>query len=278
MRLLTAFLAVALFTSRNASADPGIPAPAPEPLPSPIDGLLPDIADAFGGFQFLYLTGAVAAVAVMSPTGADHSVRVGVQRHLRVPAWGDAAYYGGYILPVVIPASLYVTGLLSRDHRTAGAGSAAIQALALTEAVTVILKVGTGRPFPLHGQDPDSPDRLGHPEYAREFSPFGFAGRYAWPSGHTSAAISIAAALTAYYDDYVAAFVAYPIAGAVAFGMLTGDHHWASDIVSGGLIGQGIGWSVGKSFRARGQLSSDRVQLIPLISPGIQGLALGGAW
>jgi membrane-associated phospholipid phosphatase len=238
------------------------------------------MADAFGGWQFLYLAGAVAATAVMSPTGADQSIRVGVQRHLRVPAWGDTAYYGGYILPVVVPLSLYVGGLVARDDRTAGAGSAAIQALALTEVVTVVLKVGTGRPFPLHGGDPDSAERLNHPEYAHEFAPFGFAGRYAWPSGHTSAAVSIAAALTAYYDDYVVGLIAYPVAGAIAFGMLTGDHHWSSDVVSGALLGQGLGWSVGRSFgaRARGRARNghDRVQLLPLVTPGVQGLLFAG--
>src|SRR5882672_4946910 len=97
-----------------------------EPMPSPIDSLGPDIAKAAGGYQWLYLAGAVAATAAMSPTGADHAIRVAVQTHLRVPAWGDAAYYGGYILPIVVPVSIYVVGLVADDHGTAGAGSAAL--------------------------------------------------------------------------------------------------------------------------------------------------------
>jgi membrane-associated phospholipid phosphatase len=254
-------------------------ASAAERMPSPIDSLGPDIARAAGGYQWLYLASAVAATLAMSPTGADHSIRVAVQTHLRVPAWGDAAYYGGYILPIVVPVSMYVTGLIADDHRTAGAGSAALQALALTEVVTVFLKVSTGRPFPLHGGDPDAPDRLQHPEYAHEWVPFGFDGRYAWPSGHTSAAFSIAASLTAYYDSWVVAAISYPVASAIAFGMLTGDRHWASDIVAGGLIGQGLGWSVGESFgdRARHrERKASRLHFTPLVGAGLQGIAVFG--
>ena len=249
-----------------------------EPMPSPVDSLGPDIARAFGGYQWLYLAGAVAATAAMSPTGADHAIRVAVQQHLRAPAWGDAAYYGGYVLPIVVPVSMYVTGLVVGDHRTAGAGSAALQALALTEVVTIVLKVGTGRPFPLNGGDPDAPDRLEHPEYAYEYHPFGFAGRYAWPSGHTSASFSIAAALTAYYDEsWVVPAISYPIATAIAFGMVIGDRHWSSDIVAGALIGQGMGWSVGESFADRSrhrEKKQSRLHLMPFIGGGVEGLVV----
>lgn len=251
-------------------------------MPSPLDAVGDDALRAVSGWQWLYLAGAVVATAAMSPSGADHAIRVGIQEHARVPAWGDAAYYGGYVLPVVVPASIYVAGLVARDHDIAGAGSAAIQALAFTELVTVVLKVGTGRPFPTHGGDPNAPDRLEHPEYAREWTPFAFAGRYAWPSGHTAAAVSVAAALTAYSDNpWLVGSIAYPVAGAIAFGMLTGDHHWASDVVAGGLIAQGIGWSVGKSFAARVRPSSslaDRVSVVPVISSEVHGVAVIGAF
>lgn len=248
-------------------------------MPSPIDSLGPDLARAFGGYQWLYLAGAVAATAAMSPTGADHAIRVGVQEHLHVPAWGDAAYYGGYVLPIVVPLSMYVTGLAVDDARTAGAGSAALQALAITEVVTVVLKVSTGRPFPLHGGDPNAPDRLEHPEYAYEYHPFGFAGQYAWPSGHTSAAFSIAASLTAYYDSWIVPAVSYPIATAIAFGMVVGDRHWASDIVAGALIGQGIGWSIGESFADRRKQRDEthsRLRVMPVVGAGVEGLMFFG--
>src|ERR1043165_5258454 len=85
-----------------------------EPMPSPFDALGADALRAAGGQHWSYLAGAAAAAATLalSPTGGDHAIRIGVQRHLHAPAYGDAAYYGGYVLPVLVPASLSPTGLL----------------------------------------------------------------------------------------------------------------------------------------------------------------------
>jgi membrane-associated phospholipid phosphatase len=255
------------------------PPSAASSMPGPLHAIGPDAERAFGGWQFLYLGAAVAETAAMAPTGGDHAVRVAVQTHLRAPAWGDGAYYAGYILPALLPLGLYVEGLLAEDRGAAGAGSAALQALAMTELATLALKVGTGRPYPTHGGDPASPDRLSHPEYAYEFDPFGFAGRYAWPSGHTSAAVSVAAALTAYTDGSIAvAAVSYPIAFGIGFGMIVGDRHWTSDVLAGALLGQGIGWSVGDSFRHRTREgpAGARLRLLPLLGATTQGCALVG--
>jgi len=246
-------------------------------MPSPIDSIGSDAARAFSGWNLAYYGGAIVATAALAESGADHAIRVGVQEHLSAPAWGDAAYYGGYVLPVLIAPGIYVTGLLTERRSMTGAGAAATQALAFTVVTTVVLKVATGRPFPNHGNDPSAPDRLEHPEYAREFVPFGFAGRYAWPSGHTSAAVSIAASLSAYTRDLTVSLVAYPIAAAIGLGMIVGDHHWTSDVVAGALIGQAIGWSVGDSFRRRADLDAPpQIQLVPLLTPSIQGCAVVG--
>jgi membrane-associated phospholipid phosphatase len=225
------------------------------PLPNPIEALGDDTVRAFTGGKELVLYGAaVASLVALSPTGGDNAVRVAVQEHVHAPAWGDAAYYTGYVLPVLLPTALYLTGVATRERSVAGAGSAAITALGLTVITTVVLKVGTGRPFPRHGLADDAPDRLQHPEYAKEFEPFGFGGRYAWPSGHTSATIALAAALTSYARGvWWVPVVTYSIALGVGAGMIVGDHHWTSDVLSGGAIGQAIGWSVGSSFRERGE-------------------------
>jgi membrane-associated phospholipid phosphatase len=43
-------------------------------------------------------------------------------------------------------------------------------------------------------------------------------------------------------------WLGYPLAVGVAGGMWLGDHHWASDILSGALLGEAIGGSVGQTF------------------------------
>jgi membrane-associated phospholipid phosphatase len=177
--------------------------------------------------------GAFLTTGVMAFGGVDHAVRVGVQRSLRSPAYADGAYYAGYILPALVAPAVYLVGLASHDPVTAGAGSAALQALATTLVATGVLKIATGRAYPLNGGDPGAADRLEHPEYARQFRPVQALWPLpSWPSGHTSATVSIAAALTAYYPDEIwIPFVGYPIATAIGFGMVVRDSHWASDVV-----------------------------------------------
>lgn len=250
-----------------------------EGLPSPVDALGDDIGKAFTGTRLVYYAAAVLSTGALSPTGGDHAVRVAVQENLHAPLWGDAAYYAGYTLPIAVPLGLYLSGIGVQHRSLAGAGSAALQALGITAATTVVLKIATGRPFPLHGGDPNAPDRLDHPEYAREFVPFGFAGRYAWPSGHTSASISVAAALTAYApDSLVVPLVSYSVAAGIGIGMVVGDHHFASDVVAGALIGQAIGWSAGSAFREREDRrapDTTRIRLVPLLG-NVRGCAVVG--
>lgn len=251
-----------------------------EPMPGPLDALGTDTARAFGGWNSIYYGAAIAGTAALAPSGADHAARTWVQERVHAPLWGQSAYYAGYLLPVLVAPGIFLAGLAGHDAGLAGAGAAAVQALGLTVITTAVLKVGTGRPFPMHGGDPNAPDRLDHPEYAREFVPFGLAGRYAWPSGHTSASISIAAALTATArGSVVVPAIAYPVALGIGAGMIVGDHHWVSDVLAGALIGQAIGWSVGESFRerahgARGEAA--RLHLVPLLGAGLGGCAVVG--
>lgn len=237
-------VAIATLSTRSARGEP--------PIPTPFDALGSNIAGVFDATGVVLLSSAVGVTVAMAPTGGDHAARVFSQRHLALAPLGHHAVWVGYVLPTVFAPSLYVIGVASGDRALAGAGAAALQALVLTTLTTASLKWVTGRPFPLHGGAPDAPDRLAHPAYAREFSfwPQTRGRGLSWPSGHTSAAISVAASLSAYYPKYIWIPIAsYSMTAGIAAGMLIGDHHWASDIVAGALIGQAVGWSVGRGFR-----------------------------
>jgi membrane-associated phospholipid phosphatase len=249
----------------------------------PWDGLGDDIADAFSGTNLLFYGGAVAVTGAMAYSGGDQGVRVAVQRNLVVPAFGDGASYAGYILPAIVPPVVYVAGLVTRDRDVVAAGCAALQALGIELLFTSIVKVGVGRPYPLNGGDPNAPDRLDHPEYARQFRPFGSAWPLpAWPSGHTSATTAVAAALAASYPDRVwVAVVGYSIALTIGFGLVDGDRHWTSDAIAGALVGHAIGYSVGSAFRRRTKDAtgaSTGLEVVPLLGPGLLGAAVGRAW
>jgi membrane-associated phospholipid phosphatase len=206
-------------------------------------------------------------------------------RHLQANAWGDVAFAAGYAVPIVSTATLWTAGAVAHDRVTLGAASAAIQAALVTLATTGALKLAVGRSYPLHGGDPSAPDRLDHPEYARDARPFQ-NGLGAWPSGHTSTTIAVAAALTAYAPEelWIPA-IGYPLGLAIGAGMIDRDSHWASDVMAGALIGHAIGYSIGKSFRERVRSSASQpsttvdLRLVPLADvPYGQGMALRGTW
>ena len=184
----------------------------------------------------------------LAPTGADHELRLVAQRDLfGKPKLEPVSVWTPYMLGA---------GLLVGYGVSFAAGSCAtervlapiLQAGILTYVTVGVLKFSVGRQWPNGGADPAAPDRLEQPQRARDFAPFQ-QGVGAWPSGHTAVMFAGAAAFRASNPELgVWSFSGYPLAVAVAGGMWLGDHHWASDIVSGALLGEAIGGSVGNSF------------------------------
>ncbi|HEX8792100.1 MAG TPA: phosphatase PAP2 family protein [Polyangiaceae bacterium] len=239
------------------------------PLPTPLDAVGSDLLEAFGGTNLLFYAGAVGASAGLAFSGADESIRDATREHLASSTYGTAASLAGYILPLTVAPGTWLVGVVLHERDAAGAGSAALQALAVASATTFVLKVGVGREYP--------------PNEAHAFAPFQiwswpFA---AWPSGHMASAFSVVGALTAYYGsgELWIPFVGYPVAAAVGVGLLSGDEHWASDLLAGAVIGQCIGWSIGRAFRARERVdATPSLSLAPMVAPSLRGLALTGQW
>jgi membrane-associated phospholipid phosphatase len=255
----------------------------PPPVPTPIDALGSDLVEAFSGYNLFYYGGAVLGTGVMAFSGADQAIRVRVQEHLALPAYGDTALYAGYIIPAVVAPSVYLVGLASHNSTVTGAGSAAVQALGVSLVTMGLLKIAVGRVYPLNGGDPNASDRLDHPSYAHTFQPFQSAWPLpAWPSGHTIGTISVVAALSGYFPDQLwIPLLGYPLGVGIGVGMVVGDRHWASDVLAGALIGHAIGYSIGRSFRRRskgGVATRDALELVPLLAPGEAGVALQFGW
>ena len=246
-------------------------------LPLPADRLGCNLVDAATGENLLFYGAAVLSTMELSASGADHEIRVFVEERLGTRGFSDFTVSLGYYGLPAMGALVYATGLVARDTKLAGAGAAALQAMTVTFATTVLLKGLTGRPFPNHGGHPESPDRLLHPEWAREWrGPL--LENSAWPSGHTSVAVALASSLVSYYADVPwLPWVLYPGAASIAFGMMSGAHHWASDVVAGALMGHAIGASIGADFRHMhdARVGRPRVALVPF---GTAGLALAGAF
>lgn len=196
----------------------------------------------------LVLVGSAAlAPAVMAPTGLDHELRLVAQEDL---GGSHAIEPFSIYAPYAIGGGVLVGHLVSHAVSACEAQrhtAAVLQAMVFSLGSTVLLKWAVGREWPNAGLDPESHDRLEHPERAETFTPFRSFG--SWPSGHASFMFATASALrTAAPEIGIIGWVGYPLALGVAAGMWMGDHHWASDIVSGGLLGEAIGSSVGRGF------------------------------
>lgn len=239
------------------------------PLATPLDALGSDLARAFGGTNLLFYAGAVGGSAAMAFSGADESLRDGMQAHFASGTYGTAASLAGYVLPLTIAPGTWLVGVFLDDPDAAGAGSAALQALAVASATTLVLKLSVGRVYP--------------PGDAHAFAPFQtwswpFA---AWPSGHMASAFSVVSALTAYYgsSELWIPFVGYAAAAVIGVGLSSGDEHWTSDLLAGAVTGQCIGWSIGRAFRARvhGE-TGPGPSLAPVMSPSLRGFAFTSTW
>ncbi len=258
----------ALACEKDGEALPGHGA-----IAAPTDRLGCNLVNAASGENLVYYGAAVLATMELSASGADHDLRVAFEARPGARGFSDATVVVGYVGPPVFGALLYASGVVLGKRRATGAGAAALQAMAVTFASTVLLKGLTGRPFPNHGGDPTAPERLRHPEWAREWrGPL--LENSAWPSGHTAVAVSLAAALTSYYvdADWIA-WIAYPAASLIALGMLNGAHHWASDVVAGALLGHTVGSSVGRDFRRMQDARESRGSRLRLVPFGV-GAAL----
>ena len=223
---------------------------------------------------------AIAAPLIIAPLGWDHDARVFSQRSLGGSYHPEPVSVAApFILPVLLLATDAIA-LPLQACEVARPTSAMLQAMALSLGSVVVLKWVTGRSFPNAGRDPNAADRLEHPENARQFHWFSYRQGTAWPSGHTALMFAAAAALSNSLPQRAwLGYLGYVAATGVAFGMWFGDHHWASDILSGALLGYGMGRSVGRAFaepaRPEPVLSW---QVVPWATPAAAGLSWTGSW
>jgi len=206
----------------------------------------------------------------LAPSGADHDLRLLVQRDLggryRLEPVSNLAPYALAGAAFIGFGASALAGACELERPLA----AVVQAMAGGFVVTGLLKWSVGRQWPNGGRAGDAPDRLAHPEYATEFHPFALLG--AWPSGHTLTTFAAAAAFrAAEYELGAWRFVGYPVAAGVGLGMWFGDHHFASDIVSGAMLGEAIGSSVGQAFARSGHDQTTGFSAGTLVAAPLEG-------
>lgn len=239
-------------------------------MPTPIDDVRTDLEDTFSAPNLLYFVAAGWSTYVMVVSGADRMVRAEFDRHIDMRGGNELANVGGYLVPGLLTPSIWFVGVMTRNRTLAGAGSAVIESIIVTVTTMSAMKFATGRTWPM------TEDGVDH---SLDFHPF-HNGIAAWPSGHTATTTTITAALTAYYPEHwwIPA-IGYPLAAFLGVGMLDRNSHWASDAVAGMLLGQAVGYPIGRNFRRRVRgVPGTASSLVVAPLSGGTGLALSGTW
>lgn len=138
---------------------------------------------------------------------------------------------------VLAPASLYAAGLIRRDSYQKETALLAGVAAADSAIVTIALKGATSR---LRPRDVAPGGSFSDTWFQARGSNW-LRGRGSFPSGHTSAAFSVATVLARRYPRHRwLPFVAYGAAAAVGFSRVSLSSHFPSDVFMGAALGYSI--------------------------------------
>jgi len=167
----------------------------------------------------------------------------------------------GKFSPVII-GGLYLGGFLAKDKRLAGTSLAAAKALFVSSVFTQAIKQITHRHRPFQDEIPDRADWDG---------PFSKTSFNSFPSGHATAAFSLATVFAFEYRKTVwIPCLAYTLATGTAISRLYDNKHWASDVV----IGSAIGFFTGRFMWKQSRKTNHRCILLPSLGKEATSLTL----
>lgn len=187
---------------------------------------------------------------------ADADIRNFAQRNQssagdKAAAAGNALGNPLYTLP---PLGLfYLYGYANDDPKARQTSLLAVESLALSGAFTWTLKLAAQRPRPYTGGSPSSWN-----------GPSLKMGDTSFPSGHTTAAFSIASVIAEEYGtNPCVPPIAYGLATLTGMARIYDNKHWASDTFFGGAIGYFVGKAVVKYHTAP---NNSALRILPAIS------------
>lgn len=202
----------------------------------------------------------IAGVAVL----LDRPIRDEMRRHapndssfmLQIERFGkeySLALLGGF----------YVAGALGNDEKAAAVAEDGLSAILISSGIiTPAVKYVTGRSRP---RDNDGVANF------HWFSKGYQSSNSSFPSGHATHAFALAGVFSSHYDEKWVAWTSYTTAGLVGVARSYHGAHFASDILTGALIGT----LVGKSVVAHNKpMRSGQALLLPEIAPGLVGVRL----
>ena len=185
-----------------------------------------------------------------------------------------ARFFGGPG-PLIIGPAMYVVGRYAHVPRMAELAVHGTEAVLVGGAVATVIKFTAGRERPFVNAD-TNPHDFRFLSGARDDT------RRSFPSGHTTAAFSAAAAVVAETHEwwprstwYVAPLM-YGGATAVGLSRMYDDQHWASDVLMGAAIGTFAGLKTVRFNHTHTGNAIDTILLGMRVVPAPDGVAL--AW
>lgn len=156
----------------------------------------------------------------------------------------------GRFSPVII-GGLYLGGRLAKDNRLAGTSLTAAKAFIVSSVCAGIVKQITHRHRPYQDDIPD---------HANWDGPFSSIEYTSFPSGHSTAAFSMATVYAMEYSSTIwVPVLAYTLAAGTAVSRLYDNDHWASDVV----IGSALGFVTGRFMWKQSRKGNNRVVILP---------------
>jgi membrane-associated phospholipid phosphatase len=218
---------------------------------------------------------AIPWIAVGATTGALIAADRHIARQLpntvdQVAISKDVSNIGAVYTVLPITAGLYIGGAIAHNPKARETGILGGEAALDGVIVVTVLKSITQRPRPLEDDGKGS----------------FFTGGDSFPSGHSAAAWALASVVAHEYNKNILyPITAYGLASLVSFSRLSGQQHFASDIV----VGSAIGWFIGRYVfqthvdhsihrRPPSKLSRFRPQVIPQFDPQTRTRGVTLSW
>ncbi len=172
--------------------------------------------------------------------------------------WKFISRFGEPFVLLAASGGIYAAGELAGSTGMRRTALLSIESLLISSTMLYALKwaVGRARPYAEEGKS--------------SFHPFSLESKYhSFPSGHTSAAFSVASVIAHHSDSVIVDVLSYSLATFVGFARPFQDKHWASDV----FFGAALGYFVGQKICAchTGQPSKG-IDVGLLITPYEQGL------
>lgn len=165
----------------------------------------------------------------------------------------------GRFAPIII-GGLYIGGRLAKDNRLAGTSLTAAKSFIVASVSAEIVKQLTHRHRPFQDDVPDHANWDG-PLSNIEYSSF--------PSGHSTAAFSMATVYALEYRSTIwVPVLAYALATGTAVSRLYDNKHWVSDVA----IGSALGIVTGRFMWNQSRKGNNRFVVLPSVGSKIASL------